>query len=222
MKHLLLKFILGLALVVAPSSLGQDVLLAFYQDHHREPAVVGGSVHDGVELMVDLPIAQHVKNFGAPSDSKGLCVFASIDMMARWHHEASLIDIIHKMSTGGGWPEKVDKTIKAMSPATQYQQYEGTNPAMLDFSLNRRSPACVTIGYGERYGPITIYHMVLLVHFDDKYACIIDNNFPETYEWMSREEFLRRWVFPSNKGWAITFMSAPPPPIPRNLKDSPQ
>lgn len=181
-----------------------------------DKAVVDGPSHNGVEVMCDLPSEQHVKNFGAPKDGAGLCVFASMDMDARWHNIKPLIGIIKKLQEGGGWPEKVDKVIKEHAPDLKYMQYEGTNPSILDEAMERRSPCCVTYGYGERYNGQTIYHMVILVHLDDKYAAIIDNNFPGTFEWMSRAEFLKRWVHPGGTGWAYTFLESPPPPIPRN------
>lgn len=177
---------------------------------------IDGPSHNGVEVSVDLPAAEHVKNFGAPKDGKGLCVFASMDMAARWHNMKDLIDVIHKVPEGGGWPEKVDKVIKQLAPKRKYVQYEGTDPAILDSAMQSRAAACVTYGTGERYQNQTIYHMVLLVHLDAKTACIVDNNFPGTFEWMTRTEFLSRWKHPSGQGWAIVFLESPPPPIPRS------
>ena len=91
--------------------------------------------------------------------------------------------------------------------------------AYLDKAMNEGAMVCVTYGYGERYrelGQSTIYHMVNLVLLDSEDACILDNNFPGTYEWMSREEFKRRWVHPDGRGWMITFLAPPPPPVPYN------
>jgi hypothetical protein len=180
-----------------------------------EKAVVDGPVHESVEVVCDLPKEQQVKNFGAPKDGLGLCVFASMDMLARWHNVLPLIDIIHKIQEGGGYPEKVDRVIKQHAPGVKYIQYEGASPEILDAAMSERRAACVTYGYGERYGQgKTIAHMVILVHLDQKCACIVDNNFPGTYEWMSRDEFLKRWKHPDGKGWAYAFLESPPPPIP--------
>lgn len=181
-----------------------------------DSATVDGNRHMGVELQVDLPFSQHVKNFGAPKDNMGLCVFATMDMDARWHNERRLIGIINKLDKGGGWPAKVDAVIKEHAPDLKYVQYEGTDPSILDKALSEGRPAGVTYGYGERYQMETIAHMVLLVHLDSKWAAILDNNFPGTYEWMPREEFLKRWVHPSKEGWAYVFLGAIPPPIPKN------
>lgn len=181
-----------------------------------EAAVIDGNRHDGVELQVDLPVDQHVKNFGAPLDDMGLCVFATMDMDARWHNERRLIGVINKIQKGGGWPAKVDDVIKEYAPGLKYVQYEGKDPAILDKALSEGRPAGVTYGYGERYRMQTIAHMVLLVHLDSKWAAILDNNFPGTYEWMPREEFLKRWVHPNGDGWAYVFLSPGPPPPPHN------
>lgn len=184
-----------------------------------ESAVVDGPIHNGVEIEIDLPAEQHVKNFGVPLGAKrpvGLCVFATLDMDARWHNVRELIGIIHKIKVGGGWPEKVDEVIKEFAPNLKIVQYEGADPSILDKAIQDGRPAGVTYGYGERYQMETIAHMVLLVHLDDKWAAILDNNYPGTYEWMSRAEFLRRWVHPKGKGWAYVMLAPPPPPIPHN------
>lgn len=181
-------------------------------------AVVNGPSHNGTEVTIDLPRDQHVRNFGAPKDGQGLCVFASMDMAARWHNLKPLIDIIHKIPDGGGWPEKVDKVIRKHAPDAQYVQYEGTDPAILDQAMAEGAPACVTYGTGERYGGQTIYHMVLLCHLDSATACIIDNNFPGTYEWMTRKEFLERWTHAGGSGWSFVFLEPPPPPVPHSEK----
>lgn len=181
-----------------------------------DDATVDGTSHNGVEIQIDLPVPQHVRNFGAPADGKGLCVFASMDMAARWHNIKELVDVIHKVKEGGGWPEKVDDVLKQLAPTTKYVQYEGVDPAILDKALSEDRPVCVTYGYGERYGMKTIYHMVILVHLDGQNAAILDNNFPGTYEWMPRAEFLRRWVHPGGKGWAYVLLAPPPPPVPHN------
>lgn len=179
-------------------------------------AVVDGEIHDGVEIQVDLPVKQHIRNFGAPKDGLGLCVFASMTHAARWHNARPLFDVIHKLEKGGGWPGKVDEVFKQYAPDVKYVQYEGTNPSILDKALADGHMACVTYGYAERYKMATIYHMVNLVHLDEKVAVVLDNNFPGTYEWMSRAEFLKRWAHPSGKGWAYIILAPPPPPTPRN------
>lgn len=198
-------------------------ILALGQVAQYEPDFPGTNTYKGVEVMIDLPdglIAdggQRVRNFGAPRDGLGLCVFASMDMNARYLNATPLIDIIHKLPTGGGWPEKVDKVVSEHAPGIQIAQYEGADPAILDLAMKTGRPICVTYGYGKLYSYKTIAHMVLLVHLDRDFAAIIDNNDPLHVTWMSRNEFLKRWVHPRNQGWAYVLIFPPPPPTPRNL-----
>lgn len=175
-----------------------------------------GPVFQGVEAAVDLPVDLHVKNFGAPKDGLGLCVFASLQMAAQWEGTEALYDLMHKVPNGGGWPDKVDHYLKLLAPDLPYVQYEGVDPSILDRAIAMGRPPCVTYGFGEFYQNQTIAHMVLLAHLDDKLAAIIDNNDPDHWTWMTRDEFLKRWVHPSGKGWCVVLLDPPPPPTPSN------
>jgi hypothetical protein len=56
-------------------------------------------------------------------------------------------------------------------------------------------------------------HMVMLVALDDEWACILDNNHPENFKWVPREEFMADWL--SSGSWAVAIVvGSPPPPIP--------
>jgi hypothetical protein len=188
-----------------------------------EPDYPGESTYHGVEVTIDLPNGlvadggQRVKNFGAPRDNKGLCVFASMDMSARWQYIPQLIGIIAKLQTGGGWPERVEKVVREYAPGVEVAQYEGADPAFLDLAIKTGRAVCVTYGYGKFYSYRTIPHMVMLTHLDSQLAAIIDNNDPLYHTWMSRAEFLRRWVHPHGQGWAYVLITPPPPPPPRRL-----
>ncbi len=62
--------------------------------------------------------------------------------------------------------------------------------------------------------------MVNGVHFGPKYATVLDNNFigDNAYEWMTREEFVRRMRLESGgrqgSAWVFVWLTpgAPPPP----------
>jgi hypothetical protein len=184
-------------------------------------AVLDGPVHDGSVVVVDLPESQRVKNFGVPRTAppklqKGLCVFATLDMCARWQNVTPLIGIIEKIPEGGGWPEKVDAVVQQFGEGAEIVQYQGADPTFLDLAMKTGRAVGITYGYGERYNMETIYHMVLLVHFDAKWAAIIDNNWPNTIEWMERDELLKRAKHPSGSYWAYMLIAPPPPPVPCN------
>lgn len=200
----------------------------------REPDYPGTSTYKGVEVTIDLPdglalvrdkdgkitIApgQRVPNFGAPIDNRGLCVFASLDMAARWQRVPQLIGIIHRIDRGGGSPSKVERIVAQFAPGVEVAQYEGDNLDFLELGLKTSRAVCVTYGYGKLYNYRTIAHMVLLTHLDKDYAAIIDNNDVECHTWMSRAEFHRRFIHPRGRGWAFVLITPPPPPPPSNLK----
>jgi hypothetical protein len=190
---------------------------------------VGGRVSpDGAEeLACDLPGAEHLKNTGGlgprgPGTGAGLCVFTSLEHSGRWQNAEALRGLQQKMTheEGGGWPEKVDKMLAKYAPDVEYVQYTGADPSLLRLALRTGRMPAVTYGYSPRYGG-RVAHMVNLVHLSDKWAAVLDNNFPgeDKYEWMAPDEFLRRWKM-GGGGWAVVLLAPPPPPVPINVSAS--
>ncbi len=186
-------------------------------------ATVSGPVApDGTEVQNDLPPQFHVKNRGG-SDGAGLCVFASLKHSAIWQDIAPLQDIFEYMFTrpGGGYPEKVDKVIRDICkqkavPVPPYIQVEGSDIEILKLACKTGRLPGVTYGYSPsgRYGGRRIAHMVTLLSADDKNFCVLDNNFPKTYEWMTPQEF--QGAYRADGGWAVIFLDSGPPPVPEN------
>jgi hypothetical protein len=195
-----------------------------------ESKIGGRTSPDGKEeIMLDLPGSEHMKNAGGmgprgPGSGSGLCVFTSIEMAGRWANEEALRGLQQKMTheEGGGWPSKVDAILAKYAPDVRYVQYSGTDPSILKLALKTGRMPGVTYGYSPRYGS-RISHMVNLVHFSDKWAAVLDNNFPgeDQYEWMRPDEFLYRWKLGDTKGWAVIPLAPPPPPIPLNRDAAP-
>lgn len=187
-------------------------------------ATVGGNVApDGkTEVHCDLPQHEHLRNKGG-SDGAGLCVFTSIDHSARWQNVPALVGFRDWMTRypGGGTPTKVDAKIKELcreravnEPA--YLQYVGKDLDILKLACQSGRMPGVTYRYSPtgRYGGQKIWHMVTLVHADDKYFAILDNNYPGSIEWMTPAEF--RPVFTEGGGWAFVLLNPGPPPPPKN------
>jgi hypothetical protein len=192
------------------------------------PSQIGGCVSpDGKEeIICDLPGSEHLHNTGGmgprgPGSGAGLCVFTSIEHCGRYQNEASLSGFQKSMTheTGGGYPDKVDAMLKRYAPHVLYVQYTGKDTSLLKLALKTSRMVGVTYGYSPRYGG-PIAHMVNLVHLSDHWACILDNNFPgeNSYEWMSPDEFIKRWTAgsPDRSGWAVILLNPPPPPPPHN------
>jgi len=56
-------------------------------------------------------------------------------------------------------------------------------------------------------------HMVALVHLDDKWAAILDNNNVEKFLWVPRETLIAEWK--ASYGWAVTPIYTPAAPLPQ-------
>jgi hypothetical protein len=172
------------------------------------------------EIQVDLPGSEQMKNTGG-RDGAGLCVFTSIEHSGRWQNVESILGLQKKMTKelGGGYPSKVEKMLAKYCEGAQYLQYEGNDPSLIKLALTTGRMPSVTYGYSPRYSG-KIAHMVNAAHLSEKWAAILDNNFPgeDKYEWMSPSEFKKRWIS-GGGGWAVVLLAPPPPPIPVN--DSP-
>lgn len=190
-----------------------------------ERAWVAGRTYGGEVLDCDLPGDLQLKNIGSRVDGAGMCVMSSIEMAALWQgmdEWRGLRDWCAK-EPGGGYPSKVDKQLAAFArakglPQPKYLQYEGPDvEAVIEAALKSGRMACVTYGWGERYGQ-SIAHMVCLAKYSGQYAAVLDNNFPgeSNYEWMPRTEAIRRVKLPRNNGWVFVWLAPPPPPSPRN------
>lgn len=188
-------------------------------------AKVGGATNeDGTELQCDLPGALHQKNKGG-RDGAGLCVFTSIAHAAHWQNVPLLEDFRDWMTKhpGGGYPEKVTKMIEQIAkekgqPVPDYLQVQNNDLEILKAACASGRMPGVTYSSsptGRYRGRIA--HMVSLVHADDRWFVILDNNYPgaDKYEWMSPEEFIKTYSG-GRTGWAVILLNPPPPPPPRN------
>ncbi|MFO0824577.1 MAG: hypothetical protein U0792_15905 [Gemmataceae bacterium] len=196
---------------------------------------------DHVRATADLPASQHKRN-AAGSDGLGLCVYTSTWHAALWQSVSELYGFRDWMThkPGGSYPEKFEATLSAYCkergiPCPGYVQHTGGDADFLALALKTGRMVCVTycgVDGPGRYGNAVIGHMVNLVHLDEQRAAILDNNFPGTWLWMSRGDFLARWrgvqpdgrpflardgrgrAMPIGGGWAIVLLQSPPPPYP--------
>lgn len=197
------------------------------------PKLPGGSfvnsnVHNGEAVSCDYPPEQHMTN--TSSHGLGMCVMTSIEMAALWaglEQYRGLRNWCAAQEEGGGHPQKVDRQLAAYCkakglPAPRYLQYEGADPGpILDLCAKTSRMACITYGYSPRYGG-QISHMVCCPHVSGSFGVVMDNNFiggvdrEHLYEWMPRQELLRRMGYPSGKAWVFVWTAPGPPPRPSN------
>ena len=190
-----------------------------------QPNLINGRCHDGEEITCDLPAVEHVQNSRSQIDGRGLCVVSSIEMAARWQGLEEFRGFCNWAAheSGGAYPAKVVQQIKSYCARSKiavppYAQYEGRSPdAILDWCERTGRMACITYGTSPRYRGV-ISHMVCCVKNGGRWAVVLDNNFPgeQSYEWMSREELLRRISYPDGRAWVFAWLAPSPPPAPRN------
>ena len=114
-------------------------------------------------------------------------------------------------STCPRWPAS------GATQAPAFLNYEGGDLELLKLACRTGRMPAVTYSHSPsgRYGGGRIAHMVNLVHADDRYFAVLDNNYigSNQIEWMTPEEFRRSWTGLGG-GWAVILLAAPPPPSP--------
>ena len=216
----------GVLLLVSASNVVQPSLGNDTTQSTRALAPSGSNITVGgplgpdskTEVTCDLPVEARHKNRGG-RDGAGLCVFASLDHAALYQNDRAVTGIFQKMfaEPGGGWPQKVDAMMRKYCPGAVYVQYEGKDPSILKLALKTgRMPSVTYNGHDPHYRG-SIAHMVNLVHLDDKYGVVLDNNFVGERElvWLSPSDFQQRWRG-NGSGWAVILLSPPPSPVPHN------
>ena len=194
-----------------------------------DPAVVNGRVFQGEEIGADYPPQLHMRNIGSHIDGAGMCVTTSIEMSARFQGLDQITGLRDWAANepGGASPDKIDNQLPRFAKAKgiklpDYLQYEGPNPEkILDLCQKTGRMASITYGYSPRYGG-QIAHMVCCPSFSAKFGVVMDNNFiggvdrEHLFEWMDRDEIVRRMKYPGSTAWVFVWLAPAPPPIPHN------
>ena len=150
--------------------------------------------------IVNLPEQLRQQNWRGPS-GQGSCVHASWIMLLRWQGQHAYADYWRKKYGDGEYYDRMASRLDA--EGIKWAGTVGkTDVAFLEWAHRTRRGAIVT--WSPR-------HVVCIVHFDDKWAGILDNNQIDRIKWIPRDQFVREW---SNRGsWAMTPIYTPPPPI---------
>jgi len=172
------------------------------------PSSTGVDPLTGREVICDLPADQHLRNIRG-KNGQGCCVYASGEMMSRYHSFRPLYGVLAE-GLGGASNSDVDRMFQRKAPGFKdYVQAQGKSSVeLVDWAMRTGRLPCVTYGAS---------HMVILVHLDpatmeNPRAAVIDNNQPRTWLWMSRAEFLARHQ--QGGAWSYCLILPPPPPIP--------
>jgi hypothetical protein len=156
---------------------------------------------------VNLPVKQRQKNW-LGSKGEGSCVHATMTSLFRWQGRFAMANYWRsKYGNGevadatwhpaGGLKEKFDKE------GVRYAYTTAGDVEFLEWACSTRRGCGVTVMGGR--------HMVALVHFDDEWAAILDNNATDKFIWVPREQFVAEWQ--NSNGWAVTPVYTPSPPL---------
>jgi hypothetical protein len=155
---------------------------------------------------INPPPSIRVRNWlGGPSGREGSCAHASTVNMLHWLNEFDLARTWRSKYSGGEYASRLRQRLDA--EGVKYAYTEQANLALLDYAHETRrgaviwwkpSHACTFCGWVEINGRT--------------YAVVLDNNFPERFEYTEKNQFHRLWA--SYGGFGLTVLADPPSPPP--------
>jgi hypothetical protein len=151
---------------------------------------------------VNLPRALRQSNWLGDRE-EGSCVWATTVSLLRWQGRYNTAEWVRRNYGNGEYPEHW--AALAEQAGIRYAMTTEGDEAFLEWACKTRRGAGVTVMGGA--------HMVALVHLDDRWAALLDNNAPSRYIWVPREMFLAEWR--ASHGWALTPVYAPCSPLPQ-------
>jgi hypothetical protein len=155
---------------------------------------------------INPPVSIRVRNWlGGASGREGSCAHASTVNMLHWQNEFDLARIWRSKYSGGEYASRLRERLDR--EGVKYAFTEQANLALLDYAHETRrgaviwwkpSHACTFCGWVEINGRT--------------HAVVLDNNFPERFEYTEKSQFHRLWA--SYGGFGLTVLGDPPSPPP--------
>jgi len=147
---------------------------------------------------VNVPMAFRQRNY---TDS-GSCVHATLITLLRWQGRVSDANRWRRDFQGGEWASSFAQKLDGRGIRYAYVTNGGV--PFLEWACSTRRGCGITVKGGA--------HMVALVHLDDKWAAILDNNDVSKFTWIPRETLIAEWK--ASHGWAVTPVYSPAAPLP--------
>jgi hypothetical protein len=155
---------------------------------------------------VNPPAALRQENW-IGNQGSGSCVHATVITLLRWQGRYNMAN--HWRNTYGNGETADDLAANFDREGIRYAYTANKNDvAFLEWACKTRRGCGVTVRGG--------IHMIALVHLDDKWAGLLDDNQTANYIWVPRERFLAEWK--ASDSWAVTPIYAPAAPLPPSLK----
>lgn len=150
----------------------------------------------------NIPTALRQSNWHGPR-GQGSCVHAAMISLFRWQGRLKTADYWRRTYGDGEWPENL--AARFDREGIRYAYVTNGDVRFLEWACRTRRGCGITVLGGA--------HMVTLVHFDDKWAAILDNNKVERFIWVPRETLIAEWK--ASNGWAVAPIYTPAAPLPR-------
>ena len=151
---------------------------------------------------VNIPMAIWQSNW-LGNQGEGSCVHATMISLLRWQGRFNTADYWRRAFGNGSYPE--DLAEKFDRAKVRYAYVTNGDVRFLEWVCRTRRGCGITVRGGA--------HMVALVHFDAKWAGILDNNKIEKIIWIPRETLIAEWK--ASYGWAVAPVYTPAAPMPR-------
>ena len=151
---------------------------------------------------VNVPAALRQSNWRGPQ-GQGSCVHATMISLFRWQYRLNTADYWRRTYGDGEYPE--DLAAKFDQEGIRYAYVTNGDVRFLEWACRTRRGCGITVMGGA--------HMVALVHLDNKWAAILDNNNVERFIWVPRETLIAEWK--ASYGWAVTPIYTPAAPLPQ-------
>jgi hypothetical protein len=152
--------------------------------------------------VVNIPPALRQRNW-IGNRQEGSCVHATMISLLRWQGRRNAADYWRQKYGSGEWPE--DLAAKFDKEGIRYAYVTNGDVRFLEWSCRTRRGCGITVMGGA--------HMVALVHLDEKWAALLDNNNVSKFTWVPRETLIAEWK--ASYGWAVTPIYTPAAPLPQ-------
>ena len=162
----------------------------------------GNSAVNRERPAVNVPLALRQSNW-LGSKREGSCVHASMISLLRWQGRYRTAEYWRRTYGNGEWPE--DMAAKFDREGVRYAYVENGDVRFLEWACRTRRGCGITVMGGA--------HMVALVHLDEKWAALLDNNNVSKFTWVPRETLIAEWK--ASYGWAVTPIYTPAAPLPQ-------
>lgn len=167
-----------------------------------DPVWLVKPVVDKERPLVNIPMALRQANW-LGDQREGSCVHATMISLMRWQGRTLLADKWGRTYANGERPKSL--AFKFDREGVRYAYTDKGDVKFLEWACRTRRGCGITVMGGV--------HMVALVHLDDEWACLLDNNSILKYRWVPREAMIAEWE--ASHGWAVTPVYTPAAPRPQ-------